>query len=151
LESVAASLQVKSQLKKSFETFSSRNQIIKFQAHVDVQMKTLTPYYNSVINTTLDICEFVNGTSKNLATKWFFDIMKTTLPPGLFHVCPYVDEMKAYNMTLNEDYHEASQFLVGSYRSITRFFDGKDENIITVKHFVEFKDVRKREMRPKKT
>jgi Protein of unknown function (DUF1091) len=104
-------------------------------------MKSITPYFNSVINTTLDLCEFVNGTQSNLATKFFIDILAKSLPPGFLHSCPYFGEFKLNNMSLNE-VPQTMQFLTGTYRSIARIYDSKDDNIITSMHLIEAKDVR---------
>jgi Protein of unknown function (DUF1091) len=104
-------------------------------------MRTLTPYYNSVINTTLDFCEFTNGSSKNIAVRWFLGMFQKSLPVGFLHPCPYFGEIRFSNCTIG-DFIEAPQFLTGLYKCTTRIFDRKDENILTVKHCLEAKDVR---------
>jgi Protein of unknown function (DUF1091) len=104
-------------------------------------MKSITPYFNSVINSTLDLCEFVNGTQSNLVTKYFIGIFTKSLPPGFVHPCPYSGEFKLNNISLNL-VPESMQFLTGTYKSIMRYFDDKDDNIITVIAIVELKDVR---------
>jgi Protein of unknown function (DUF1091) len=114
-----------------------------YQARFDLQMKTLTPYYNSVINTTLNLCEFVNGTDNNVATKYFIDLYSKSLPPGFVHPCPYFGEVKLNNISVNAA-PQSIQFLTGIYKCKTRFFDDKDDNIITALHEIELKDVKER-------
>lgn len=121
--------------------FNITRPLTNVKAHVDIQMKSITPFYNSVINTTLDICGFLNGTSKNIATKWFFDIMTSSFPPGYIHPCPYIGELKGTNLTLNVT-PQTPQFLLGTYKALLRYFDDKDDNIISSLHVIDLKDVR---------
>jgi Protein of unknown function (DUF1091) len=114
------------------------------QAHFDLQLKSITPYFNSVINTTLDLCEFVNGTQSNLATKFFIDIFTKSLPPGFVHPCPYSGELKLNNISMNL-VPQSMQFLTGTYKANIRYFDDKDDNIITVIPIIEVKDVREKQ------
>jgi Protein of unknown function (DUF1091) len=107
-------------------------------------MKTLTPYYNSVINATLDLCEFVNGTQSNLATKYFIDVFTKSFPPGFIHPCPYFGEFKLNNISLNL-VPQSMQFLTGTYKTNLRFYDDKDDNIITFMAITESKDVREKQ------
>jgi hypothetical protein len=113
------------------------------QGRYDLQMKTLTPYYNSVINTTLDLCEFTNGTQTNLATKFTVDILSKSFPPGFLHPCPYFGEFKLNNISLNLT-PELMQFLTGTYKSSMKYYDDKDDNIVTFEVIIEAKDVREK-------
>jgi hypothetical protein len=90
------------------------------------------------MNTTLDVYGFLNGTVNNVATKFFFDTFKSSLPLGLIHPCPYFGEIKAYNLTLNA-FSLAMQFMMGSYRAVARFYDEKDDNIFKTHLFVDMK------------
>jgi Protein of unknown function (DUF1091) len=94
--------------------------------------------YNTLINSTLDICGFFNETQSNPLSNFFFNAFKDSLPKGLFSSCPIKGEYKTLNMTLN-GISQMVQVLVGSYRTITRFYDEKDENLITVNHLFELK------------
>lgn len=112
-----------------------------FQAHYDLQMNTITPYYSSVINTTLDICAFFNGTSSNIATKWFLSTFAQSFPAEFIHPCSLIGEIKAYNLSFNE-FPQQLQFLTGTYKAFTKFYDDKDDNIITSKLYVDVKEVK---------
>lgn len=107
--------------------------IFNFQTHVDVQNRDITPYFNSVINSTFSICKFFNGSDKNPVAKWIFDSFASAIPKDFIHSCPYIGELKLYNVTI-ADVPQVTQFLHGTYRSIMRIFDGKDDNILTIKH-----------------
>jgi Protein of unknown function (DUF1091) len=106
-------------------------------------MKTLTPYYNSVINTTLNLCEFLNGTQSSIARKYFLDMFKKSLPIGFLHPCPYFGEVKLINMPMNL-VPQSTQFLTGTYRSFVKFYDDKDDNIIRLTTVSEAKDIREK-------
>jgi hypothetical protein len=103
-----------------------------------VTRKYLTQNYIYVLNVTLDVCGFLNGTDSNIATKFFFNAFASSLPAGFVRPCPIIGELKAYNLTLNA-ISQAIQFMAGSYRVITRFYDEKDDNIITTNHFLDVK------------
>jgi len=90
----------------------------------------LTPYFNSVINTTGDLCAYVNGTDRNPAIKWMINMIGDSLPKGFIHACPYYREFIAYNATLKLA-PEMTVFLLGSYRLSGRIFEKMDENIFT--------------------
>lgn len=100
------------------------------QYHVDMQHRSITPYFNSVINTTFNVCQFLNGSDKNLMAKFVLSIVLKSLPAGFIHECPYVGTFAATNVSL-EKVSELSSFLGGRYRVINRFFDRKDANIFT--------------------
>lgn len=76
----------------------------------------------------------------NLATKWFFDTIARTLPKGILRPCP-MTHFKAYNLSLNT-FSYMFQFLVGEYRTVTRFYDEKDDNVFTTHHYIEVKNKR---------
>ena len=90
----------------------------------------ITPFYTTIINTTIPICSFFNGTDNNLVAKWMLDSIKDTLPEGFIHPCPYFGTFKALNVSLASNTF-MSQFLKGRYKSSLRLFDDKDENIVT--------------------
>jgi Protein of unknown function (DUF1091) len=108
------------------------------QAHYELTRKYLTSNYNYVINATLDICGFFNGTENNPVSKFFFYTIKDSLPKDIIHPCPLIGELKGYNMTLNS-LPQALQLLMGSYRAVVRFYDEKDENIVTMNLFFDLK------------
>jgi hypothetical protein len=62
-----------------------------------------------------------------------FDSVISALPKDFVHTFPYNGELKFYNVTI-ADVPQVTQFLHGTYRSIMRIFDGKDDNILTIKH-----------------
>jgi Protein of unknown function (DUF1091) len=102
---------------------------------MDLQHRSITPYFNSVINATINLCEALSSPDSNLVLKFVMSIFKKSLPPGFFHPCPYTGEFKSKNMSF-ENVPELSSFLGGTYRSINRFYDHKDGNIFTA--FLEF-------------
>jgi Protein of unknown function (DUF1091) len=108
------------------------------KAHYEFAHQDPSSNYNTLINSTLDICGFFNGTQNNPLSNFFFNAFKDSLPKGLFQPCPIKGEYKALNMTLN-GISQMMQVLAGSYRTITRFYDEKDENLITTNHLFELK------------
>lgn len=101
------------------------------QVRYDVRHKTVTPYYTSVINSTLDICGFLNGTTSNIALKFFFGQFSATAPKGLLHPCPFFGELMAYNISYNINILNAIH-IPGTYMTKSHFFDDKDSNIFTL-------------------
>lgn len=92
--------------------------------------------YNSVIDSTINVCEFLNGTDGNIVLKWLLDLYRTSLPPGILHPCPYYGDFTAYNLSLNPNFLQ-SKFLVGTYQANVRFFDDRDNNVMTLIHELE--------------
>jgi Protein of unknown function (DUF1091) len=95
-----------------------------------MQHRSITPYFNSVINSTFDVCPFLNGSDKNLVAKFIVSIISKAVPPGFIHPCPYVGPFTAKNVSF-EKISELSSFLGGRYRAINRIYDHKDDNIFT--------------------
>lgn len=79
------------------------------------------------------MCKFLNGSDTNPLSKWFFDSIVSALPGGFVHSCPYNGEVRLVNITI-ADVPQVMQFMHGTYRTILRIFDSKDENIITARH-----------------
>jgi hypothetical protein len=90
------------------------------------------PYHNTIVNSTVKMCRFLNGTENNPVADWFLDIVSDTLPEGFLHPCPYFGEFKMMNLTIKIT-PLAAQFLKGSYDTTARLFDKRDDNIITLK------------------
>lgn len=91
----------------------------------------ITPYYTTIINSTIDHCQFVNGTDKNPILKMIVEsVFKSA--PHLVRPCPLVGRFKAYNLSIALS-GVFSQFLKGRYKTCARWYDDKDENIITFK------------------
>jgi hypothetical protein len=89
-----------------------------------------------MINVTMDVCGFLNGTSNNIATKWLFGLFLKSVPKGAFHACPY-KSLKLFNMTTDAG-ALMSPFPLGIYKSITRFYDDEDENMFTAIYSMEY-------------
>jgi len=100
------------------------------QVHVDMKHRSITPYFNSVINTTVNFCGFLNKTDNNLVSKFLFDVILRTFPKKLFRPCPLATEFKASNVTLDLT-PEIADFLKGTYKTTFRMFDSLDDNILT--------------------
>lgn len=92
--------------------------------------RSITPYFNSVINVTVDFCGFLNKTDNNIVAKFIFDMIGKTFPTELLRPCPLATEFKAMNITLDLTPQIAS-FLKGTYRTAFRMFDSLDDNIFT--------------------
>jgi Protein of unknown function (DUF1091) len=92
----------------------------------------ITPYYNTIINSTVEICNVLNGTDSNPIAKLIFDGVAEKLPKGFLHPCPYVGQITANNVSIKIT-NVLYQFLRGRYKTFIRAFDEKDENIITFK------------------
>jgi Protein of unknown function (DUF1091) len=101
-----------------------------FQLHVDLKHRSITPFFNQVINSTTDFCEFLNETKPNLVLKWVIGMAKEFLPPGFVHHCPYIGNLEAYNVSVTLT-PEMSVFLTGRYLLTLRPFDDVDPNIFT--------------------
>jgi Protein of unknown function (DUF1091) len=93
----------------------------------------ITPYYTTIINSTLNLCKFMNGTdNNNPIMKWIVDSISEKLSKDLIHPCPYVGRVAAYNVSFTFTGF-TTQFLRGRYKIFTRVFDEDDDNIITMK------------------
>lgn len=110
--------------------------LLWFQAHYELQHRSITPYYNSVINVTMDICGFFNGTDQNMAIKWLVGQYKASLPKGFLQPCPF-KEIKAYNLTTDMN-SLMSNFFRGNYRAALRFYDDIDDNIFSTFYSMEY-------------
>lgn len=96
-----------------------------------MKYRTVTPFFTPLIDVKANLCGFLNGTEKNVATKWLTDMISKTMPKNLLHSCPYIGEIKAYNCSLQIG-PEMSVFFPGRYRTQARVFNDRDENIFTV-------------------
>jgi hypothetical protein len=91
----------------------------------------ITPYYTTIINSTIDVCKYLNGTLGNPILKWLVNEVSDNLPKQYIHPCPFIGRVKVYNITFAG--HIAGQFLRGRYKAVARSFDDQDDNIITLK------------------
>lgn len=95
--------------------------------------------YVKFFDTTFDVCEYFKGSSQfNPAITWFIDIIKTSFTKELFHPCPYDGTVKGYNLTL-DGFSGIMEHLPGTYRTVVRLYDAKDDNILTANHVVDVK------------
>lgn len=92
----------------------------------------ITPYYTTIINSTIEICKFLNGTDKNPITKFIIDTVSKTAAKDFFHPCPYFGPVKLINVSFFDN-SMSSQFLQRRHKILIRAFDNKDDNIITMK------------------
>ncbi|CRK94397.1 CLUMA_CG007904, isoform A [Clunio marinus] len=99
--------------------------------------RTLTPYYNTVINNTIEFCGFLNETDKNALSKWLFASIFKTIGKRNLHPCPYSGPIRIVNMTVENEM--SAQFLKGQYKILFTMFDEIDDNIITIIHETELK------------
>lgn len=73
----------------------------------------------------------MSGNENNIAAKWFFELYAKSFPKSFLHPCPFLGELKAYNITADTK-KLISTFFTGQYRSTTRFYDEEDDNIFTL-------------------
>lgn len=124
--------------------------IYDFYVSLDVSYKTTTNSYRSIINSTMDICGYLNGTSSNPLAKYYVDMVRNSVPPGFIHPCPYsvsryiinwkwslskkyilkgVIQLSNYSVTKN--FH-GLLYPDGIYKLIVRYFYKYDKNIATI-------------------
>lgn len=109
--------------------------------HVIVEHRTTTPYFSTMIDATVDVCGFLNGTADNVLAKWFMAAISRTFPAEYLHPCPYFGYYVLRNITV-EVPKVALQFLAGNYRTTALFFDNQDEMIFKLITKAEFIEVR---------
>lgn len=91
---------------------------------------TTSIYYNTVINNTINFCDFLNGTDNNPLARFFIDEIKDSLPKTFLHACPYYGNVAAYNVTIAQA-PQSSMFLQGFHKVKFIFHDKDDDNIFT--------------------
>jgi hypothetical protein len=65
---------------------------------LEMSYKTTTsPNYRTIINATVDVCGYLNGTNSNPLGKWYFGILRESLPENLLHPCPYTVRKLIFN------------------------------------------------------
>lgn len=101
----------------------------------------MSPYYTTVINTTVDACGFLNGSLNNILASSFYDAFAKTVPKEYIHPCPYFGYHIGKNLTPVVT-SMALQFLSGKYQVTARFYDDIDDNIFTVNGNTDFYDAR---------
>ena len=79
----------------------------------------------------------MEGVDTNPILTWMLASMGDTLPKHLIHPCPYFGPQKASNVTISSEGFTA-QFFRGRYKTIFRWFDDIDDNIITFNLGAEF-------------
>jgi hypothetical protein len=89
-----------------------------------------------MINVTMDICGYVNGTHDNISAKWFIGQYFKSMALRALHPCPY-KSLKLYNMTTDMS-ALLSTFLRGIYRGYCRFYDDFDDNMFTTIYTGEY-------------
>ncbi|CAH1733837.1 unnamed protein product [Chironomus riparius] len=104
--------------------------IFAAKARYDLTYKYLTNSQRSIINSTLEICEFLNGTSANPVFKWIVGFMKNF--DQMLHACPYTGNLIFKDLSVDIKQF-VSAFPSGVYMTIMKFFDDVDENIMTLK------------------
>jgi hypothetical protein len=72
--------------------------------------KDLIQNYIYVINTTFNICEFLNGTNNNPVAKVLIDLFKNSLPKGILHPCPMLVSLRATTWLLMDSRMQRSSW-----------------------------------------
>jgi hypothetical protein len=97
----------------------------------------ITPYYTTIINSTIDGCKFLNGTLHNPIAEWILKDIGSSFPKELIHPCPYIGHFKLYNISFTPSM--GHQFLRRRYQIEARSFNDQDENILTGKFKTEMR------------
>jgi hypothetical protein len=99
--------------------------------HLEVKHGSgITPYYTTIINSTFELCKFLNGTDPNPVAKLIVDAVSLTVPKGVLHPCPFENQFKVSNVSIASR-GVLLQFLKGRYKIFIRVFDEKDSEIVT--------------------
>lgn len=88
-------------------------------------------YYNTIINSSENICSYMNGTLKSPLINMAIDVFRKSIPKEYFHSCPFLGFHIASNLTpvVTE---LALQFLAGKYQVSLKAYDQHDDNIMTI-------------------
>jgi hypothetical protein len=96
--------------------------------HVHAQYRAVTSvYYNTLYNTTIHLCQFLNGSLTNPLMVALIEAAPA-FPREKIHPCPYFGYCEIYNFTLVQT-SIMFQFLQGQYIMDIRLFDEIDDNI----------------------
>lgn len=106
--------------------------------NVDLQYRTITPYWIPVFNVTADICGVLKGLKEHPIVEFYIELTKQ-LPKGILYECPYIDDLRLYNLTIPSDFKYIPQFAYGEYKLKSHFFDTVDDNIFTALFVFETK------------
>jgi len=124
------------QLMVSFKLNISIINLLILQLRYDLSHSTTTNSYRSVINTTIDVCSFLNGTEANVATKWIIDQLKESIGSRFFHSCPYFGRYDLIDIQLGSGpLHNILP--TGRYKTVMYFYNSYDSNIFTLKTTME--------------
>lgn len=114
------------------EIFFLKTKLFKVHFDANIRVNAISPFYNNLINYTINACQFLNGSdSNNPILRWLIEMVQQSLPTGFLHSCPYFGIVQAYNVTVVPVERLIIQFPKGYYRTISRAFDDMDDNILT--------------------
>jgi hypothetical protein len=107
------------------------NPILKIMGNLAIEHRpNAQSEYKTLVNNTLEVCSFLNGTDRNPIGKWIMDQVSGSLPAEYIHPCPYFGFMK-WNFTLKGS--KGITFMVkGDILSTLHVYDVKDSNIFTL-------------------
>jgi hypothetical protein len=91
-----------------------------------------------VVDTSFDLCKYFSTSKVNPSIQWFAEILQKSLPQDLLKPCPFSGEIKGYNLTLS-GFTKVLNFFPGTYKTIMRFHDTKDFNVMTANLVTEMK------------
>lgn len=113
-----------------------------WKVHCIIEYRSpLTPYFTTIINSTVNLCAFLNGTDSNPIAIAFKPAVEASIPASYIHACPYYGYHSLNNVTIEVN-QIAMQFLSGKYRTTIIVFDNKDDLIFKTVTKAEFADVR---------
>jgi len=86
----------------------------------------------TIINVTMRMCSFLNGTIRDPASKWIITKLKKSFKPGFLHSCPYFGQINMADLSI-ETKGTSLLFSTGFYSSNLLLFNKDDSNIILAK------------------
>lgn len=116
---------------------NSKRLILQAQFDLRIRASTVSPHYSVVINSTVGVCSFLNGTDrKSPLMSFIYQLIERTFPQELLHPCPYIGAFEMKNVSILPN-RNLAQFLGGYYKLNVRMFDEKERNICTITSRIE--------------
>ncbi|KAG5683500.1 hypothetical protein PVAND_012775 [Polypedilum vanderplanki] len=134
--------------KKNIATMSILLHLRKktYKCNIDITVlfkQKISAYYRTIVNTTVDLCEFLSGSDKNKLLKLFYDVVIEYVPKELNHPCPFEGTINIYNISFaNANLTDLQKLNLpdGFFKGIVRYYNKWDQNIISFQLVVEITD-----------
>jgi hypothetical protein len=67
------------------------------QVHIETKHGSgFNPFHNTIINSTFEVCKFLNETENNVVAKWVVNSLSESIPVDLIHPCPYFGHLRIW-------------------------------------------------------